>query len=867
MPVSVRAGRSARVLALALVLAVAGASAAGMARPSTMAALPALPWWALAFLFGVAEASVVKVRVGQESISVSLSEVPLVMGLFLAAPHDVLTGRLVGSAIVFLLVRRQTVVKAVFNTALVGAGTAGALSVFALVLGGGDPLGVRALFAAVAGACTAGVLDAVCITLVIGWYGAPRLPRQTLREIGTSILVPGMVAVVGTVAVLLLSRGGAALPLAVMGAAALLGYRAFAALSERHTRLERLHQFSDVLAAVTTTAELIPCVVEHSADLLRAGYVEVVLGPLAGDGEGRLAWSLRHGQQARGPIDVTGWVPLDACPGSSGPLRIDRLSEGGQALLAERGVGEAIAVRLRIDEATYAHLIIADRLGEEHGFADADLRLLETVANQSLVALRSTRLVDRLHFEARHDELTGLPNRLSFRELLDEAQSSGFPCAVMLLDVDGFKSVNDTLGHHAGDELLTALGGRLRAAAGQDGIVARLGGDEFAVLTTTCAPEPAAVKLAARLLAVFDEPLTVSGTRLHLGASLGVAVAPRDAQVGSELMHKADLAMYAAKAEAGGVRVFTPEMVDPSATSLRLASDLRDAVARDEIGIAVQPLVDLTSGVVHSVEVLARWCHPELGDIAPEMFFGVAERSGQIAILSSRILDHALRVCRQWLVADRSVRVAVNLAPRWLADDSLPEQVEMALARHGVPADLLCLEITEGSVIADPKRAIDTLSRLRAMGVHLSVDDFGTGYSSLSYLTRLPVDQMKIDRSFVFRLADSSSDRAIVRSIIDLGRNLGLEVVAEGVMDPGARRALQEMGCSLAQGYLFSRPMPPEDLPGYLDRVGSVRRVHPVRPQPDSTLVFSGAFSAQGPAPEADEEVAVLSGLLPSWPS
>ena len=190
----------------------------------------------------------------------------------------------------------------------------------------------------------------------------------------------------------------------------------------------------------------------------------------------------------------------------------------------------------------------------------------------------------------------------------------------------------------------------------------------------------------------------------------------------------------------------------------------------------------------------------------------------------------------------------------------------MALARHGVPAALLCLEIPEGSVIAAPKRAIDPLSRLRAMGVHLSIDDFGTGYSSLSYLTRLPVDQMKIDKSFVFRLSDSSSDRSIVRAIIDLGRSLGLEVVAEGVMDPGIQRALQEMGCSLAQGYLFSRPMPPADLAGYLDRVRSVRRARPEKPRLGGTTAFSGV-PAQGSAPEVVDEVAALSQMLPSWPT
>jgi len=239
---------------------------------------------------------------------------------------------------------------------------------------------------------------------------------------------------------------------------------------------------------------------------------------------------------------------------------------------------------------------------------------------------------------------------------------------------------------------------------------------------------------------------------------------------------------------------------------------------------------------------------PDDAEIAPEAFFAAAERSGQITVLSARILDRAIGLCRGWHEQGIPLRVAVNLAPRWLADPSLPEQVGLALARHAVPADLLCLELTESSVIADPRRAVMTLSRLRDMGVRLSVDDFGTGYSSLTYLSRLPVHQMKIDKSFVLRLHESRRDRAIVRSIVDLGRNLGLEVVAEGVTEPGTRRALQEMGCVLGQGYLFSRPIDPADLPRLIAATGVV---HPDLVPTALPGRGAGMVPPQVPAPAA----------------
>ncbi|NLT57174.1 MAG: GGDEF domain-containing protein [Actinomycetales bacterium] len=831
---------SVKVLCLTVllgILAVGGTLIDAAPEPGAVV----VPWWVFGAMFAVTEAFVLHLNVRGQTESVSLAEIPLVMGLFLAFPEELLAGRVTGGVLVFLLYHRQTLLKVAFNTALVGASTTAALVVFHLLAADGASLGPRSWIAALLATAAAGLLDGVMLTLVVSWYDTPRPTREIAGELVQASLVPVLVGIGGMVTVLALDRGAAALPLAVTGAAGIVGYRAFAALANRHASLERLYELSDALAVAPGSADVLTSVLTQSADLLRAEYTEVVL---AGTEPGHaVCWSRHGGGRIEGPRDVE--APATWSFATSGVQIVLGSTATERAFLTDRGVGQALLVPLRVDAEVSGHLLVADRHGEERGFAVSDGRLLETVANHASIALRNSRLIDRLHFEARHDELTGLPNRLDFRDALDAAAkaaaSGDAPVAVMLLDFDGFKAINDTLGHQAGDELLRIIAERLQRVSASDASVARLGGDEFAVVSTTCTDEESAMALAGRLLSVFAEPVAVSGTRLRLGGSLGISLGPQHGTTGSDLMRNADIAMYAAKAGAGGARLFSQDMVEVTATALTLATDLRDAVERSEVGIAVQPIVDLSDGRVHSVEVLARWTHPDLGAVSPEAFFAAAERSGQIVALSALILDQALELCREWHSSTNPLRVAVNLAPRWLADISLPEQIGLALARHSVPADLLCLEITETSVIADPRRAITALRRLRDMGVHLSVDDFGTGYSSLTYLSRLPVVQMKIDKSFVTRMHESRRDRAIVHSIVDLGRNLGLEVVAEGVLDPGSRRALQEMGCPLGQGYLFSQPMKPRELPAFIASRGSIDR----RPGQPGTPIARAALTGE----------------------
>jgi diguanylate cyclase (GGDEF)-like protein len=812
-----------KVAVFSAVLAVIGVVPLFLHRPAPLDEFRLLPWWSLAILFAITEISVVHLQIRKRKHSLSLRELPLVMGLFLAQPSALLIGRLIGSLVVFVLYRRQTPIKAIFNTALVLAGTAFAEAAFLGVLSGADPLGFRGCLAALFAAVAVVILDAAALTQVKIWYEGPIAKLAIARMMFGSVLFAAVVGLIGVVPVLAFSRGEAAVPVALLGVIVLLGYRAFAALTERHARLERLYELSDALAGAPGSADVVRSVLGQSADLLQAGYAEVML---SGVGTGAHLWSQRHGEPVYGPVEA-GAHHL-TLPFPSETLRLVRGENPAEIeFLEARGVSEAIIVPLRIDGPIAGHLMVADRRGEERGFVLGDGRLLETVANHGSVALRNGRLIERLHFEARHDELTGLPNRLHFRGLLEdaaEANQRGVPCAVMVLDFNGFKAINDSLGHPAGDELLRVLASRFRAAIGTDGTVARLGGDEFAILTGSASAE-AALDVARRVLATFEDPVPVAGTRLRVGGSLGIALGPAHGTTAADLLRKADVAMYVAKSAAGGWRMYSADMLIPAPETFTLATDLRDAIRAGEIGIVVHPLVELETGRVHSLEALARWHHPTLGEISPEDFFAAAEHSGQVAALSERILDQALAACRTWLEAGLPLRVAVNLAPRWLADPSLPDTIGAALLRNNISADRLCLELTESSAMDEPRRAGEVLTRLRAMGVHLSVDDFGTGYSSLNFLSRLPIDQMKIHQSFVQQMYNSARDRAVVQSIIDLGRNLGLEVVAEGVTDAGTRRALQEMGCDLAQGYLFTPPVAVEDVPAMVSRTGMIGRI------------------------------------------
>ena len=435
---------------------------------------------------------------------------------------------------------------------------------------------------------------------------------------------------------------------------------------------------------------------------------------------------------------------------------------------------------------------------------------------------RTERQAAENRHQALHDALTGLPNRALLRDritqALHQADRELSPAALLLLDLDRFKEVNDTLGHHHGDQLLMQVGDRLRGRLREVDTVARLGGDEFAVLLPRIATAEGAVAVAGKLQAAFDEPFRLDDLALDVETSIGVALYPEHAGNPDELLQHADIAMYVAKDTHAGFVLFDPKQDQHSPRRLALLGELRRALEQQQLVLHYQPKVDTHTGQLLGVEALVRWQHPIHGLLLPGEFIPLAERTGLIGPLTSYVLDAALRQCSDWRQAGHELAVAVNVSARSLLDLDFPDQVAGLLARWEVPARLLVVEITESTIMADPTHALEILGRLNAMGVQIAIDDFGTGYSSMAHLKTLPVQELKVDRSFVSQMTNNSRDAVIVRSTVDLGRNLGLRVVAEGVEDEATWRALDALGCDVIQGYYISRPVPPDDLIHWLER-------------------------------------------------
>jgi diguanylate cyclase (GGDEF)-like protein len=436
---------------------------------------------------------------------------------------------------------------------------------------------------------------------------------------------------------------------------------------------------------------------------------------------------------------------------------------------------------------------------------------------RTAVTFREVRSFNEIREQARTDELTALPNR---RALLEEARavlaaaSARRPVALLLLDLDGFKEVNDSLGHHAGDQLLRQVGPRLRPALRPGDLLARLGGDEFAVLLSDAGLDEAQ-GMAERLRELVMLPFTVEDIRLHVGVSIGVATGPVPAATVQELLRCADVAMYAAKSGREGVHVYVPDPSTGTGDRLRTMEELRIALTEGQLEVHLQPQVALEDGAVVGAEALVRWNHPTRGLLSPADLLPAAEQAGLLRPLTDTVLELALAAAARWW-PHRSVPVSVNLSAANVTDLDLPGKVALALVRHSLPARALTLELVEDTLMADPERGRQVLGELRRLGVRTSIDDYGTGYSSLAYLRHLPADELKLDRSLT---ADVHRDRrasAIVRHTVALAHDLGLRLVAEGVEDAATATALADLGCDVAQGYAVARPMPVDEFLGWL---------------------------------------------------
>ena len=479
-------------------------------------------------------------------------------------------------------------------------------------------------------------------------------------------------------------------------------------------------------------------------------------------------------------------------------------------------------------------IIVSGSAGEDHAVAAMKDGAHDYIAKNNLARLipaveREVREAktrkerdhaeDMIRYLAFHDPLTALPNRTLLQDRLQhaiqDAQRESRPLAFLLMDLDRFKEINDTLGHHRGDQLLQQMGPRLQAVLRGSDTVARFGGDEFAVLLPHTEKE-GAVLAAEKLLKALEPPFAIDNLPIHVEASIGIALYPDQGAHGEILVQRADVAMYAAKRTGRGYAVYAPEQDQHSPRRLALLGELRQAIEENQLFLHYQPKVSMLTGRTIGVEALVRWQHPEYGLIPPDQFIGPAEQTGLIHPLTQWVLSAALKQCRAWHEEGMDIQMSVNLSVRNLQEPRLPAQVAESLRTYGLPSDRLDLEITESAIMADPMRALQILTSLNQLGASLSIDDFGTGYSSLGYLKKLPVDTIKIDRSFVMDMVSDENDTAIVKCAIAFAHNLGLSVVAEGVENRETWNRLAALGCTSSQGYYMSRPLPATDLTVWL---------------------------------------------------
>ncbi len=771
----------------------------------------------LAACFAASEAVPVHLELRRETVSFSLSLVPLVVGLYALNPWALVAARVAGSAVTLVCHRRQRPVKLAVNLSGFWLETAVAAALFH-VLGPGHGV-APSTWPAVFAATSAGALAfAVHLSAAISIYH--RRWEASLWTSGAAIIGGAMVETsVGVIAVtLLVGEPAALLPLTVTVGLVMTSYRAHASLVAKHRDLEQLYGMTGVMGDALRDGEVLPALLSQAAELLHAESAWVVLAD-----EGGAVLEAVLAEDGSAAVTPAGEAAQDLHRAALGAQGAALLAPGAGGLPG-LGAGEVLVAALRGPYGPLGTLAVGDRSGELRGFGPPDLRRLAALAGHASVAIDNSRLIERLQqqaaeseYQSLHDPLTGLPNRALFARQLAEALQPAALVGVLLLDLDRFKEVNDTLGHHNGDLLLAQVGSRLRDALRTGDLVARLGGDEFAVLLPDIGGEQAAVQVARGIVALLEQPFAIGDISVDVGASIGIAIAPDHGTDAGNLLRRADVAMYTAKSGQSAVEVYRADHDGYSAERLSLVSDLRHALHHGGLAVHYQPQVDLGDGTVHGAEALVRWDHPTRGRLQPDDFIAVAEHTGLVRPLTHVVLDAALAECRRWWDAGHTLRVSVNVSARALIEPTLPDDVAASLARHLLPPTALCVEVTESSIMADPKRAVEVLERMQATGVTIAVDDFGTGYSSLAYLKGLPVRELKIDKSFVLAMRDEATDTAIVQTIVDLARNLGLDVCAEGVEDGEVARLLREKGCGLAQGYHYARALPADDFLAWLE--------------------------------------------------
>jgi diguanylate cyclase (GGDEF)-like protein len=819
-----------------VVLAIAGALYFGPVQGLHPIASPHLPWWLIAIAFAAGERAVVHVHFRRGAHSFSLGDIPLVFGLLFCSASGVVVACLVGSAVVLVLDRRLPPIKFIFNLAQFALTTCIAVLVLHAAAPASGDMGpqiwIATLLATQAGGAVAILLIATAISLSEGLV--------KLATIGHMFLMDAVVTLsntsLGLCGAVLTADDPRSLPLLVVPAVTLFAaYRAYLAERERHKRLEFLYEANRTLVHSREIAHALEGLLLRSLDAFRAEMAEIILfgsdqnpslRTLLGPGSFRelmepvdseVADEMRHLLEQTG----SGAVTLDP------PFGNPRL----QRYLEARGVTHAMVAPLPGEERVIGAIMLANRFGVIRSFDHEDLRLLDTLATNASVALQYDRLEqavlqlsvlqEQLHHQAYHDPLTSLANRTLFTDKVRETlTTTRGEVSVLFIDLDDFKTVNDSLGHAAGDELLVSVASRLRSCLRPEDVVARLGGDEFAVMVEDSRDaEESATRVARRIMEAFVMPLSVGSESVSVYVSVGIAIAKDHNKSAEELIRDADVAMYKAKTSGKGrFQVFHPSMGAAVLERHGLKEELRQAIEREQLTLYFQPIVTLSSGELVAEEALIRWQHPRRGLVAPDEFLPLAEETGLILSVGQYVLEQACHQARTWQheredsrAGAREVAVHVNLSAVELRDRHLAERVRETLFRTSVDPRMLVFEVTETLLLDDEAHVSATIAELRELGVRFALDDFGTGYSSLSYLHTLPLDMLKIAKSFVDGLSRGGREVSFVRMIIELARTLGVGVIAEGIESPDQVAALVALGCDLGQGFHLGRPRPARD--------------------------------------------------------
>lgn len=784
------------------------------------------PWWfalpALASLFALTEIFVVHLRIRADAHTFSLVELPLALGLFFAQPGVLIGAQLLGAGLALALHRKQGPLKLLFNSAVFASTTIAAVAVLRLLAPARSPLDQGILVKGGLALLIEALLSVALVFVVISISAGSWRLADLRSGVSFGLITAIFTASLGVIAVVVVdAQPGIAWLLIVPTAGTYLANWAYTTQRRRHEGLDFLYQSTQLLHQSSELESAIVDLLRHACDTFNAEAAELIY--LTESGDEPVCVRVGPGEHVRSlqALDVGHHILMGLLETREALILRAAIDGPGSDFLCLRGYNNAIIAPLLGEARVVGALVIANRLSEVVAFDSTDARLAETLANHTTTALENGRLEQsleqlrilegRLTFQALHDPLTGLANRTLFRTSLSDAieKHDGGLGAVLFIDLDDFKTVNDSFGHATGDALLIEVGTRLKNCLSESDTIARLGGDEFAILLGDVTEPAEATEAARRILMSFEAPAIVTQRHLDIRASVGIAVIEPGADP-ETMMRNADTAMYMAKAQ-GKHRIvmFEPSMYESNVHRYNLHSDLQRAIAHQELSVHFQPIVRLGSHAILGAEALVRWNHPSLGLLSPDSFLSVAEQTGLIAAIDMLMMDQACAWLARVDLTDPGLVpwVNVNLSPRSFQEPGLIESIVGTLRRHGLAPNRLGIEITENLMSEEADRSIETLQQLKTIGLGLALDDFGTGYSSLSYLQSLPVDVVKIAKPFIDDIESSYSQRAFTTAIIALGGALDKFVIAEGIERPEQLELLESFGCDAGQGHYFARPM------------------------------------------------------------